>query len=63
MGQLAALDLVDDYLVDQEMKIQIVSEEISASLEEQSAASLLRVPRAIRDVIQLCDDAVSLRCY
>ncbi|PON97043.1 Conserved oligomeric Golgi complex subunit [Trema orientale] len=63
MGQLGALDLVDDHLVDLEMKLQIVSEEISASLEEQSTVSLLCMPRSIRDVIRLCDDTVSLCCY
>ncbi|EEF51555.1 conserved hypothetical protein [Ricinus communis] len=52
---------LDKHLVDLEMKLQMVSEEISASLEEQSAAALLRVPRATRDVIRLRDDAVSLR--
>ncbi|KAF2315772.1 hypothetical protein GH714_040341 [Hevea brasiliensis] len=52
---------LDKHLVDLEMKLQMVSEEIAASLEEQSAASLLRVPRATRDVIRLRDDAVSLR--
>ncbi|KAL5569917.1 hypothetical protein UlMin_026492 [Ulmus minor] len=52
---------VDNHLVDLEMKLQMMSEEIAASLEEQSAAALLRVPRATRDVIRLRDDAVSLR--
>lgn len=54
-------DSVDKHLMDLEMKLQMVSEEIAASLEEQSAAALLRVPRATRDVIRLRDDAVSLR--
>lgn len=54
-------DSVDKHLADLEMKIQMVSEEIGASLEEQSASSLLRVPRATREVIRLRDDAVSLR--
>lgn len=54
-------DSLDKHLVDMEMKLQMVSEEIAASLEEQSAAALLRVPRATRDVIRLRDDAVSLR--
>lgn len=54
-------DPVDKHLVDLEMKLQMVSEEIAASLEEQSAASLLRVPRATRDVVRLRDDALSLR--
>ncbi|KAL2540072.1 conserved oligomeric Golgi complex component-related [Abeliophyllum distichum] len=54
-------DPLDKHLVDLEMKLQMVSEEIAASLEEQSAASLLRVPRATRDVIRLRDDALSLR--
>uniref|UniRef100_A0A7N0U655 Conserved oligomeric Golgi complex subunit 7 n=1 Tax=Kalanchoe fedtschenkoi TaxID=63787 RepID=A0A7N0U655_KALFE len=54
-------DTVDAHLVDLEMKLQMMSEEIAASLEEQSAAALLRVPRATRDVVRLKDDAVSLR--
>ncbi|KAJ0099564.1 hypothetical protein Patl1_19876 [Pistacia atlantica] len=54
-------DSLDNHLVDLEMKLQMVSEEIAASLEEQSAAALLRVPRATRDVVRLRDDAVSLR--
>ncbi|GAV79125.1 COG7 domain-containing protein [Cephalotus follicularis] len=54
-------DSLDNHLVDLEMKLQIVSEEIAASLEEQSASALLRVPRATRDVVRLRDDAVSLR--
>ncbi|XP_047321246.1 conserved oligomeric Golgi complex subunit 7 [Impatiens glandulifera] len=54
-------DPVEKHLVDLEMKLQIISEEIAASLEEQSSAALLRVPRASRDVIRLRDDALSLR--
>lgn len=54
-------DPLDKHLVDLEMKLQMVYEEIDASLEEQSAGALLRVPRATRDVIRLRDDAVSLR--
>lgn len=54
-------DPLENHLVDLEMKLQMISEEISASLEEQSAAALLRVPRASRDVIRLRDDALSLR--
>ncbi|OWM79451.1 conserved oligomeric Golgi complex subunit 7 [Punica granatum] len=54
-------DSLDKHLVDMEMKLQMVSEEIAASLEEQSSAALLRVPRATRDVIRLRDDASSLR--
>ncbi|KAM1141884.1 hypothetical protein ACFX2I_041798 [Malus domestica] len=52
-------DSVDKHMVDLEMKLQMVSEEIVASLEEQSASALLRVPRATRDVVRLRDDAVS----
>ncbi|XP_016477839.2 conserved oligomeric Golgi complex subunit 7-like [Nicotiana tabacum] len=54
-------DPVDKHLVDLEMKLQMVSEEIAASLEEQSAAALLRVPRTTRDVSRLRDDALTLR--
>ncbi|XP_071722149.1 conserved oligomeric Golgi complex subunit 7-like, partial [Rutidosis leptorrhynchoides] len=54
-------DSLDMHLVDLEMKLQMMSEEIAASLEEQSAAALLRVPRATRDVLRLRDDAISLR--
>ncbi|KAL0304110.1 UNVERIFIED_CONTAM: Conserved oligomeric Golgi complex subunit [Sesamum radiatum] len=54
-------DPVEKHLVDLEMKLQMVSEEIAASLEEQSSAALLRVPRASRDVLRLRDEALSLR--
>ncbi|KAL8253293.1 hypothetical protein R6Q59_036986 [Mikania micrantha] len=54
-------DPLDKHLVDLEMKLQMISEEIAASLEEQSSAAILRVPRATRDVIRLRDDALSLR--
>ncbi|GKC28407.1 conserved oligomeric Golgi complex subunit 7 [Tanacetum coccineum] len=54
-------DPLDKHLVDLEMKLQMVSEEIAASLEEQSANAILRVPRANRDVMRLRDDALSLR--
>ncbi|XP_057524780.1 conserved oligomeric Golgi complex subunit 7 isoform X1 [Amaranthus tricolor] len=54
-------ELLENHLVDLEMKLQLMSEEISASLEEQSSAAILRVPRATRDVIRIRDDAVSLR--
>ncbi|KAK4285179.1 hypothetical protein QN277_001912 [Acacia crassicarpa] len=54
-------DSLDKHMVDLEMKLQMLSEEIAASLEEQSAASLLRVPRSSRDVVRLRDDAISLR--
>ncbi|MCL7046287.1 hypothetical protein MKW94_027037 [Papaver nudicaule] len=53
--------LLEKHLADLEMKLQMMSEEISASLEEQSGAALLRVPRASRDVIRLRDDSISLR--
>ncbi|AES74409.1 putative oligomeric Golgi complex subunit 7 protein [Medicago truncatula] len=52
---------LDKHLIDLEMKLQMLSEEISASLEEQSSAALLHVPRATRDVVRLRDDAGSLR--
>lgn len=54
-------DSLEKHLVDLEMKLQMTSEEIAASLEEQSAAALLRVPRATRDIVRVRDDAVSLR--
>ncbi|KAK6155874.1 hypothetical protein DH2020_010122 [Rehmannia glutinosa] len=54
-------DPVEKHLVDLEMKLQMVSEEIAASLEEHSSGALLRVPRASRDVLRLRDDALSLR--
>lgn len=52
---------LEKHLSELEMKLQMMSEEISASLEEQSSAALLRVPRASRDVIRLRDDALSFR--
>ncbi|XP_075087413.1 conserved oligomeric Golgi complex subunit 7 [Nicotiana tabacum] len=54
-------DPVVKHLMDLEMKLQMVSEEIAASLEEQSAAALLRVPRTTRDVSRLRDDSLTLR--
>lgn len=54
-------DALEKHLVDLEMKLQLMSEEISSSLEEQSSAAILRVPRATRDVVRIRDDAVSLR--
>lgn len=57
----SSMVLLEKHLADLEMKLQMMSEEISASLEEQSGAALLRVPRASRDVIRLRDDSVSLR--
>ncbi|GKV12052.1 hypothetical protein SLEP1_g23254 [Rubroshorea leprosula] len=54
-------DSLDKHMVDLEMNLQMVSEEIAASLEEQSASALLRVPRATLDVLRLRDDAISLR--
>ncbi|XP_022740449.1 uncharacterized protein LOC111292365 isoform X2 [Durio zibethinus] len=51
-------DSLDKHMVDLEMKLQMVSEEIAASLEEQSAAALRRVLRAIRDILRLREDAV-----
>ncbi|KAJ4956115.1 hypothetical protein NE237_012898 [Protea cynaroides] len=54
-------DPVEKHLADLEMKLQMLSEEIAASLEEQSSAALLRVPRVGRDVIRLRDDAISVR--
>lgn len=54
-------DSLDKYLGDLEMKLQLMAENIAASLEEQSAQALLRVPRASRDVFRVRDDALSLR--
>ncbi|CAK9135154.1 unnamed protein product [Ilex paraguariensis] len=54
-------DPLDKHLGDLEMKLQMMSEEIAASLEEQSAAAHLRVPRATRDANRLLEDALSLR--
>lgn len=54
-------DPAEKYLGDLEMKLQLMAENIAASLEEQSSQALLRVPRASRDVLRVRDDAVSLR--
>ncbi|KAF8412995.1 hypothetical protein HHK36_000967 [Tetracentron sinense] len=54
-------DPLEKHLADLEMKLQMMSEEIAASLEEQSSSAILRIPRASRDVIRLRDDAISLR--
>ncbi|GKV37969.1 hypothetical protein SLEP1_g45928 [Rubroshorea leprosula] len=47
-------------MVDLEMNLQMVSKEIAASLEEQSASALLCVPRATRDVLHLVPPAIPL---
>ncbi|MCO5598331.1 hypothetical protein L7F22_061963 [Adiantum nelumboides] len=54
-------DLIDNHLSDLETKLQLISENIASSLEEQSSSSLLKVPRASREIIRLRDDAASLR--
>ncbi|KAF3780650.1 Conserved oligomeric Golgi complex subunit 7 [Nymphaea thermarum] len=54
-------DSVDKHLADLEMKLQLLSEEIASSLDEQSESALLRIPRSTRDVVRLRDDACSLR--
>ncbi|CAN6460799.1 unnamed protein product [Victoria cruziana] len=54
-------DPVDKHLADLEMKLQLLSEEIATSLDEQSESALLRIPRSTRDVVRLRDDASSLR--
>ncbi|KAJ7562275.1 hypothetical protein O6H91_03G062100 [Diphasiastrum complanatum] len=51
----------DKYLSDLEMKLQLMAENLNSTLEEQSAGALLRVPRSLRDIGRLQDDAVSLR--
>eukprot|EP00252_Welwitschia_mirabilis_P007981 TRINITY_DN19689_c0_g1_i1.p1 TRINITY_DN19689_c0_g1~~TRINITY_DN19689_c0_g1_i1.p1 ORF type:complete len:847 (-),score=167.14 TRINITY_DN19689_c0_g1_i1:101-2641(-) len=48
-------------LSDLEMKLQLMSDDISSALEEQSSAALMRVPRANRDIARLKEDATSLR--
>ena len=54
-------DPIDSHLNDLEMKLQLMSENIASALEDQSSSSLLKVPRASREVIRLRDDASSLR--
>ncbi|KAI5075080.1 hypothetical protein GOP47_0009156 [Adiantum capillus-veneris] len=54
-------DPIDNHLSDLETKLQLISENIASSLEEQSSSSLLKVPRASREIIRLRDDAASLR--
>uniref|UniRef100_A0A803M3Y9 Conserved oligomeric Golgi complex subunit 7 n=1 Tax=Chenopodium quinoa TaxID=63459 RepID=A0A803M3Y9_CHEQI len=52
-------DVLENHLADLEMKLQLMSEEISASLEEQSSASILRVPRATRDAEGSAADSIA----
>ncbi|GBG80986.1 hypothetical protein CBR_g31542 [Chara braunii] len=52
---------VDKYLSEIETKLQLLAEDIAAGLEETSSHALLRLPRAIREVHRLKDDALSLR--
>lgn len=52
---------IDKYLSEVEMKLQLLAENIAAQLEEQSGSAILRVPRAIREIDRVRDDALSLR--
>jgi hypothetical protein len=54
-------DPLDSHLNDLDMKLQLLSENIASALEDQSSSSLLKVPRASREIIRLRDDASSLR--
>ncbi|CAI5474395.1 unnamed protein product [Closterium sp. Yama58-4] len=51
----------EKFFADIEMKLQLLSEDMSGALEEQSAGALLRVPRAVRETKRVRDDAVSLK--
>ena len=54
------MQVINNHLVDLEMKLQMVSKEITASLKEQSISAFLRISCANRDVARLHDDAASL---
>eukprot|EP00793_Prasinoderma_coloniale_P000101 PRCOL_00005609-RA len=54
-------EAVDKYLSELEMKLQLMAEDASAALEDDSAAALARVPRAARESGRLRDESVSLR--
>lgn len=52
---------MDKFLSELEMKLQLMAEDASAALEDDSAAALARVPRAARESGRLRDESVSLR--
>jgi hypothetical protein len=41
---------LEKYLSEVEMKLQLLAEDISMSLEEQSLAGLQRIPRAVAEI-------------
>ena len=43
-------DALEKYLSEVEMKLQLLAEDISMSLEEQSLAGLQRIPRAVAEI-------------
>eukprot|EP00898_Chlorokybus_atmophyticus_P008927 jgi/Chlat1/9035/Chrsp94S08301 len=54
---------LERYLSEIEMKVQLVAEEVGLSLEDISAHSLVRVPRAHQHASRLAHDAQALRTH
>eukprot|EP00899_Mesostigma_viride_P002758 jgi/Mesvir1/12483/Mv10242-RA.1 len=52
---------LDRYLSEVEMKLQLLAEDIGSALEENGSHALLRVPRALREIHRVKDDALALR--
>lgn len=52
---------VEKYLSEVEMKLQLMAEDISLALEEQSVAGLRRIPRAVAEIDRVEHDTKSLQ--
>ena len=51
----------DRYLSEVEMKLQLLAEDISLALEEQSLAGLQRIPRAVAEIDRVEHDTKAFR--
>ncbi|KAL2651799.1 hypothetical protein R1flu_019927 [Riccia fluitans] len=52
---------VDRYLMDLEVKLQLMAKIIAADLDEKSSSALFRVPQAARNLQRVCNDAITSR--
>jgi hypothetical protein len=54
-------DTLDKYLAELEIKLQLLAEDISVSLEDHSRQALQRIPRALGEVGRVKDDGLMLQ--
>eukprot|EP00854_Cymbomonas_tetramitiformis_P021736 gene21736-26142_t len=54
-------DSMEKYLAELEMKLQLLAEDISMSLEDQSTQAMQRIPRAISEISRVKEDGTKLQ--